>query len=48
MIKLPQMDPKVIKYQIMGFIQRKVEKMGKDGIAIGISGGVDSAVCAVL
>ena len=47
-IKLPKMNPEVVKGEIVKFIQDKVSTMNKSGIIVGVSGGVDSAITALL
>ena len=41
-------DPARVSSQIEKLLQRKAEEMGKDGILVGLSGGLDSAVAATL
>ena len=48
MIKLPQMDPDLVSNEIQNFIFNKVKSMNKKGVVIGLSGGIDSSVTAVL
>lgn len=47
-INLPKIDPKQVEEEIITFLCNKVKTMEKTGIVIGVSGGVDSAVCAIL
>lgn len=47
-IKLPTIEHVRVVDEIKWFLESKVTEMKKDGIVIGVSGGVDSAVCAVL
>jgi NAD+ synthase len=41
-------EPERITNQIIGFLQDKVKQHNKDGIALGLSGGIDSSVVAKL
>lgn len=41
-------DPEKVSSLIVDFLQRKVEEHNKDGIVLGLSGGIDSAVLATL
>lgn len=47
-IKLAKINPEKVTEEIIYFLSRKVNEMGKEGIVIGVSGGVDSAVCSIL
>ena len=48
MIKLPTMNPEVVSRQIQKFILDTVNQHKKTGVVLGISGGIDSSVVAVL
>lgn len=48
MVKLPQMDDEQVAIEIQKFILLKVEEQSKTGVVIGLSGGIDSSVVAVL
>jgi NAD+ synthase len=48
MIKLPTMNPVVVSRQIQKFILNTVEQHKKTGVVLGLSGGIDSSVVAVL
>lgn len=48
MVKLPQMDPEQVAIEIQNFIIKKVIEMNKTGVVIGLSGGIDSSIVAVL
>lgn len=48
LIKLPSIDPNVVEAEIIEFIKTRVQDMSKSGVIIGVSGGIDSAVTAVL
>ena len=41
-------DPEKVSNIIVGFLQKKSKEQNKDGIVLGLSGGVDSAVMAAL
>lgn len=43
-----EIEPQSTCQQIEDFLKRKLEELGKEGILIGISGGLDSAVAAYL
>ena len=47
-ITLPQIDPVQVNLEIIEFIKNKVKSMKKDGVIIGMSGGIDSSVTAAL
>ncbi|MDH5186493.1 MAG: NAD(+) synthase, partial [candidate division WOR-3 bacterium] len=47
MSKLSLDIPKTIE-DLTQFIRTKVDNFHRDGVVIGISGGIDSAVCAYL
>ncbi len=48
MIKLPTMNPEVVSRQIQKFILDTVNQHKKTGVVLGLSGGIDSSVVAVL
>jgi len=48
MIKLPTMNPEVVSRQIQTFILNTVNQHKKTGVVLGLSGGIDSSVVAVL
>jgi len=48
MIKLPTMNPEVVSKEIQKFILNKVRHHKKTGVVLGLSGGIDSSVVAVL
>ena len=48
MIKLPTMNPVVVSRQIQKFILDTVNQHKKTGVVLGLSGGIDSSVVAVL
>ncbi len=48
MIKLPTMNPIVVSRQIQTFILNTVNQHKKTGVILGLSGGIDSSVTAVL
>ena len=39
---------KIVSYKITRFISKQVELSKKNGIVLGLSGGLDSSVCLVL
>jgi NAD+ synthase len=43
-----EIDPEKEKNRICDFIQQQVQHMRRDGAVIGLSGGIDSALCAEL
>ena len=43
-----EIDLAAAKEKVKSFIQRKVDEAQADGVMIGISGGIDSAVVAYL
>lgn len=43
-----RIDPAVAERKIVGFIRRKLRSSGAGGLVIGLSGGLDSSVCAAL
>ena len=43
-----RIDPQVETEKIVEFVQNQVEDLGRDGVTIGLSGGLDSSVCAYL
>jgi NAD+ synthase len=47
-IKLPYMDPKIVTEEIESFIREKTYELHSTGVVIGLSGGVDSSLTAVL
>jgi len=47
-MKLPTMNPEVVSKEIQKFILNKVRHHKKTGVVLGLSGGVDSSVVAVL
>lgn len=48
MIKLPSMAPDVVAKEIMSFILNTINRHKKSGVILGLSGGIDSSVVAVL
>ena len=48
MIKLPTMNPVVVSRQIQKFILDTIEQHKKSGVVLGLSGGIDSSVVAIL
>jgi NAD+ synthase len=42
------LDPEIICHQIETFLRRKLHELGRQGILVGISGGLDSAIAATL
>jgi len=48
MINLPTMNPEVVSKEIQKFILTTINKHKKSGVILGLSGGVDSSVVAVL
>ena len=48
MIKLPTMNPEMVSRQIETFILNTVNQHKKTGVVLGLSGGIDSSVVAVL
>jgi len=48
MIYLPSMNPEVVSKEIQKFILNTVNKHKKSGVVLGLSGGIDSSVVAVL
>jgi NAD+ synthase len=44
----PKLDLSKARKEIVSFIKRKVENSGSEGVVLGISGGIDSAVTAYL
>jgi len=48
MLKLPKLDCKATEESIENFISDSVEKSKRDGVVLGISGGLDSACIAAL
>lgn len=48
MIKLPSMNPEKVSKEIQSFILNTVGQQKKKGIVLGLSGGIDSSVVAVL
>lgn len=47
-MKLPKIDPKLAKEEIVNFIREMSKKTNTDGFIIGLSGGLDSTVVAYL
>ena len=45
---LLKINPQIEKKKIIKFIQKNVEQLNKDGVVIGLSGGLDSSTCAYL
>jgi NAD+ synthase len=43
-----KIDAERVMREILDFIQKKVSQEGKEGVALGLSGGIDSAVLAAL
>ncbi len=43
-----KIDPKVTAKKIEELVQKQVKSLGKEGVVIGLSGGLDSSVCACL
>jgi len=43
-----EIDPSETTYQIEAFIQKKLRQMGRTGLVLGLSGGLDSAIVAFL
>jgi len=48
MIYLPSMNPEVVSKEIQKFILNTVNQHKKSGVVLGLSGGIDSSVVAVL
>ncbi len=48
MIKLPSMNPEKVSKEIESFILKTVEQQKKNGVILGLSGGIDSSVVAAL
>ncbi len=48
MVILPTMNPKIVADEICVFILETVQKQNKTGAVVGLSGGIDSAVVALL
>ena len=48
MIKLPSMTPDVVAKEIQRFILKTINQHKKSGVILGLSGGIDSSVVAVL
>ena len=48
MIKELQIHPPLIEKILTGFIQNEVRKTGYEQVVLGLSGGVDSSLCAFL
>ena len=48
MIKLPSMNPEKVSKEIQSFILNTVGRQKKGGVVLGLSGGIDSSVVAVL
>jgi len=47
-LKLPKLDYGRVTEEIVEFIKKTVENSGASGVVIGLSGGVDSSLTAVL
>lgn len=47
-MKLPEIDPKTAKKEIVNFIKEMKNKSNVDGVVIGLSGGIDSSTVAYL
>ena len=48
MVRIPSLDYEYVVERIMSFIKSSVERSGTTGVVIGLSGGIDSSVTAVL
>ncbi|MBZ9571107.1 NAD+ synthase [Methanobrevibacter sp. TMH8] len=47
-MKLPEIDPKKTKIELINFIKEMTNETNVDGVVIGLSGGIDSTVVAYL
>lgn len=47
-LKLPELDFMKVERRIEAFIRRVLEKTGREGLVLGLSGGLDSSVAALL
>jgi len=47
-MKLPEIDPKIVKKEIISFIKEIKNRSNSFGVVIGLSGGIDSTIVAYL